>query len=303
MVSLIDCSWLNPKFFTDDCDVVVDNPHYVAEKGRKAILFVLEPEAIYNHRYIIMENANNFCSIYTCDQEILDKFPKKAIKLVGNYTFLKEAEIEALSVDKKEFKISSWAASKIFPGVEGHMLRAVLYFNQQLFPSNFTFFRSSRPHSDPPPGLEPILPNLFNNPFFFDNKVPLFETFQFAVSIENSRQINYFTEKIIDCLLARCIPIYWGCPNISEFFDTTGWIIFDDCTDLLGKIQVLDSEYYMKYIETVEKNFIIAGEYKDCNKNIERQKKEPVCDYVNPNNGPRILNTRWMNSKCNCGWA
>lgn len=39
-----------------------------------------------------------------------------------------------------------------------------------------------------------------------------------SICIENSAQENYFTEKIIDCLLAWTMPLYWGCPNIGDFF-------------------------------------------------------------------------------------
>jgi hypothetical protein len=39
-----------------------------------------------------------------------------------------------------------------------------------------------------------------------------------SICIENCAQENYFTEKITDCLLAWTLPLYWGCPNIENFF-------------------------------------------------------------------------------------
>lgn len=47
---------------------------------------------------------------------------------------------------------------------------------------------------------------------------------QFVLVIENSRHENYFTEKLLDAMLARCIPIYWGCKNLGDFFDVHGVI-------------------------------------------------------------------------------
>ncbi len=44
------------------------------------------------------------------------------------------------------------------------------------------------------------------------------QDYKYSIAIENSSQENYFTEKIIDCLLLWSMPIYWGCPNISNFF-------------------------------------------------------------------------------------
>ena len=52
----------------------------------------------------------------------------------------------------------------------------------------------------------------------FKNKECGIKDYKYSIAIENSSQENYFTEKIIDCLLLWSIPIYWGCPNISSFF-------------------------------------------------------------------------------------
>ena len=72
------------------------------------------------------------------------------------------------------------------------------------------------------------LPDISNNPLLpQDNKINLFRKYQFSIVIENVAQNTWFTEKIIDCLITKTIPIYYGCPSISEYFDTTGWIIFD----------------------------------------------------------------------------
>ncbi|CAJ1328913.1 unnamed protein product [Effrenium voratum] len=50
---------------------------------------------------------------------------------------------------------------------------------------------------------------------------------QFVLVIENSKHVNYFSEKLLDVLLARCIPVYWGCPNIADFFDVAGMILIE----------------------------------------------------------------------------
>jgi hypothetical protein len=40
--------------------------------------------------------------------------------------------------------------------------------------------------------------------------------YRFAVCFENTVFSGYLTEKLFDCLLAGCIPIYWGDPTVSE---------------------------------------------------------------------------------------
>jgi len=44
-----------------------------------------------------------------------------------------------------------------------------------------------------------------------------FSQYSMSICIENCAQENYFTEKITDCLLSWCMPLYWGCPNIDQF--------------------------------------------------------------------------------------
>ncbi len=40
--------------------------------------------------------------------------------------------------------------------------------------------------------------------------------YRFAICFENTVFPGYLTEKLFDCLLAGCIPIYWGDPAVSE---------------------------------------------------------------------------------------
>jgi len=43
--------------------------------------------------------------------------------------------------------------------------------------------------------------------------------YKYVFNAENHEQRNYFTEKLIDGILAECLVFYWGCPNIRDFFD------------------------------------------------------------------------------------
>lgn len=61
-----------------------------------------------------------------------------------------------------------------------------------------------------------------------------------TLCIENSCQNNYFTEKFIDPILAWCLPIYWGCPNISDFFPEGSYRLIDinnpdSATEMISK--------------------------------------------------------------------
>lgn len=58
-----------------------------------------------------------------------------------------------------------------------------------------------------------------------DNKADGHSRYMFSVVIENCREPGYFSEKLIDSLLCESIPIYWGAPDVSHFFDPRGMIL------------------------------------------------------------------------------
>jgi Glycosyltransferase family 10 (fucosyltransferase) C-term len=50
--------------------------------------------------------------------------------------------------------------------------------------------------------------------------------FKFALCFENCPFPGYVTEKITDCFLAGCIPVYWGPPDIGDFVPPETYIDF-----------------------------------------------------------------------------
>ena len=51
--------------------------------------------------------------------------------------------------------------------------------------------------------------------------------YEYSVVLENSQQKNYFTEKLADSFLSWTLPIYWGCPNIVDFFPENSYHLLD----------------------------------------------------------------------------
>jgi len=45
--------------------------------------------------------------------------------------------------------------------------------------------------------------------------------------LENSQQTNYWTEKLADAYLSWCVPIYWGCPNLNDYFSDETYRLID----------------------------------------------------------------------------
>lgn len=86
-------------------------------------------------------------------------------------------------------------------------------------------------------------------------KIEALKDYHFSIAMENGKSKNYFTEKIMDCFLTGTIPIYWGCPNIGDFFDTKGFYIFETPEELVSIIKSLTPKDYFDRIELIRENF------------------------------------------------
>ena len=58
-------------------------------------------------------------------------------------------------------------------------------------------------------------------------KFDCLSSYTYSLACENGQIPNYFTEKIIDCYLSLTMPIYWGAPNINEYFPTDSYCVID----------------------------------------------------------------------------
>ena len=80
----------------------------------------------------------------------------------------------------------------------------------------------------------------------------------FHIAVENSRNLNYYTDKIVDCFATKTIPIYWGAPNIGDYFNKDGIITFENEEDLIDILNNLTEKDYKNKLEAVEENYILA---------------------------------------------
>lgn len=67
--------------------------------------------------------------------------------------------------------------------------------------------------------------------------------YEYSIAIENSNELNYVTEKFVDCALCRTIPIYNGAPNIADIYDERYFRTIDlDSPDIIGDIKKIIKE-------------------------------------------------------------
>ena len=85
--------------------------------------------------------------------------------------------------------------------------------------------------------------------------------YRYSVVVENGRIRNYFTEKIVDCLAVGTVPIYWGCPNIGDFFDERGILSFESPGELQAILASATPQKYAELAEVVAHNFAESLQY------------------------------------------
>jgi hypothetical protein len=96
-----------------------------------------------------------------------------------------------------------------------------------------------------------------------DNKEDGLFPYKYTFAAENSYEKNYFTEKIVDCILSECLAFYDGCPNIYDFFHK----------DALIKIDLKNPQRSMEIIHDTIKN----NEWEQ-RLDIIRKEKERILD-------------------------
>lgn len=78
----------------------------------------------------------------------------------------------------------------------------------------------------------------------FEQKSDGLAPYRYSVVIENMPEENYFSEKLVDAVLCDTVPIYWGCPNLSDFMDTAGIIQCKDAAGIKAAVQSMSEQDY-----------------------------------------------------------
>lgn len=241
-------------FYTDRVSIKKDT--------RLKIYLQQEPAAINTTIYEVPSCWQEFDVILTYNDEVLRRCPNARFFYFQTVTWIDEKDYIDIDLSQKKFLVSNLTGFKRM--CKAHEFRQFIYLNQMRFDRNFLFFRSSAP---------PILPPIAENPIIGNDlasKMILFREFQFSLIIENTRERHCYTEKLVDCLITKTIPIYYGCENVGDYFDTTGWILIttESVDEILEKCKVLHPNYYSQYTDVIEKNYKKALEGIDIYKRL-----------------------------------
>jgi len=229
-------------------------PTFVYDKSHKRIFcHVNEPttsrwvEPLEN----IIKHHKVYDKIVTSNQDVLANCSNAVFMPYGT-TWLNKSKhhpdsfgkfTEDLGSIEKELSLSMVCGA--LAGKPGYNLRHAIFQNQNRIDVPKRFYSSTRF----------VIPNVPTLPD--DNKIHLFNS-MYSIVVESTQEKSYFTEKLIDCLITKTIPVYWGCPNISDFFDNSYWIKVDDLLNFK-----FTEEYYYQNLNRIKENFEKAKPYCD----------------------------------------
>lgn len=214
----------------------------------------------------IVKSIGDIDILLTRRPELLTAFPDKAQKMIYGTTWIKDVKSD------KEQSISFAMTNKLDPAqkADGYKLRhaflKTVMNNRPDFSVPFKFFDSTRSpcfesqvYGSSPFDQREWAMNSGTVSYHYlrDDKEPVFDS-MFSVIIENQRLPNYITEKLIDCIVSKTLPLYYGCPNVNDYFDTDGMIIIQDQEHLIDVVENLTVEDYEKRLPAMQKNLELA---------------------------------------------
>jgi hypothetical protein len=104
---------------------------------------------------------------------------------------------------------------------------------------------------------------------FNERHIP-YSTYQYSIVVENGLNSHLFTEKLIDCLLHKTIPIYWGGSKVLEVFDPRGILRFNDLSELNEILTNINEGKIVPNIEAIDTNQRVALQFISKELNIYR---------------------------------
>ena len=90
----------------------------------------------------------------------------------------------------------------------------------------------------------------------------IYKDYKFVISFENSVADDYISEKILSAMAGNSVPVYWGAPNVSEYFNPDSFLDynrFQSLDAMVEKIIELDQDD-TKYQAMLDQPFFVGNQ-------------------------------------------
>lgn len=164
-------------------------PYQIWEKRKSFILINSNKRAFYSNKDTVKEKIKNILSILKFNlQKVVDPWIR------SKEIYKDRIEIIKYFSKYKDFELFGLGWDKKISGFNESYHKAAVKANR--------------------------------GPLEYNRKLQVMSNFRFSFCFENCSFPGYVTEKIFDCFLAGCIPIYYGAPDIDKFVPVGTFIDF-----------------------------------------------------------------------------
>jgi hypothetical protein len=241
-----------PKILADQntsVSLTQDRAFNFEDKSDFKVFHQIEPPEVTDIVDALIEHQGFYDLILAWNEKILASCPKAKLFPLGccswipwndagaNFNHAKPADgsphVEC-DASKKEFKVSYLTSDKNW--TPGHILRQGVFDSLPAVVGSIPVTK----HRSPP---------------WIADKRDFLYPYQFTVSPLNASHDNWFDDKMIDPLIAKTIPLIWGLPNIGQYFNMDGIIVFQTIPEMLERMAELTPDYYAKHFDAVMDNY------------------------------------------------
>lgn len=211
-----------------------------APASARKIALLVEPPSLHDTHYRAAHALQDrFDAILTFDRKFIAAHPEKARFYPFGGSWIK---LDAFGVFPKSREVSLILSEK--RGAAGHRLRIEVAKSMRV-----DIAGRGTPHP-------------------MRSKLEILRDWRYSIVIESIQMGDYFSEKILDCLSQGTVPIYWGSPNIGEYFDKRGLIPFHTLQELEHiLVSVANKSDYEMRLPAIYRNVEIAKSFRcaeDC---------------------------------------
>lgn len=213
------------------------------QSKKKCLLLVFEPPVVmpelYSHKV-----TKTFGKIFVMLDQYIYKsnyykfnFPQPQLKMIDNIPKFEEKKFCALIAGNK----SSNHPKELYSARKNtiNYLTSTIGNEFDLFGPNWTGYAAWRGS--------------------VESKWETLKHYKFCICYENMKnQDGYITEKIFDCMVAGCIPIYWGADDIAEYVPEGCFVDrrkFQTEEQLLNFMKSMNENEYNTYLDSMRKYF------------------------------------------------
>lgn len=224
--------------FTDE---YINNPVVDQVQSRFKIGWLHEPRCLHPTTYTdSLANMSKFDFIMTYDDFLLSEYHHK-------YRF---SPYGGVWVDRKEWGMHPKSAnvSMLFGAkntTEGHKIRHAIYECFQSKGYKVDYFGLHGTPTD----------------YSQQTKLRVLKDYRFSIVAETCRENGLFTEILLDCFAVGTIPVFWGAPDIGEFFNEDGVMSFQSISDIEAIVPYLTDGLYKEMIPHAIDNLEFVEEY------------------------------------------